>query len=56
MLASSKDETESEWNKKIAVAVGLDGWHLSRAELDKFDDPIEAHRIRVGNNYFFPGV
>ncbi|QRW05741.1 uridine kinase [Ceratobasidium sp. AG-Ba] len=30
----------------IAVCVGLDGWHLSRAELDKFDDVKEAYDRR----------
>lgn len=40
--ASSKaDEGE------VAVCVGLDGWHHSRAELDGFDDPVEAHWRRV---------
>ncbi|WVF71528.1 hypothetical protein IAT40_006336 [Kwoniella sp. CBS 6097] len=28
---------------EIAICVGLDGWHYSRAELDGFDDPEEAH-------------
>ncbi|WVQ99329.1 hypothetical protein IAU59_006461 [Kwoniella sp. CBS 9459] len=28
---------------EIALCVGLDGWHYSRAELDGFDDPEEAH-------------
>ena len=26
-----------------AVAVSLDGWHLTRAQLDKFEDPALAH-------------
>ncbi|GAA5822486.1 hypothetical protein JCM5353_000525 [Sporobolomyces roseus] len=30
----------------VAVAVGLDGWHHSRAELDAFPDPSEARRRR----------
>ncbi|GAA5941457.1 Yfh7p [Sporobolomyces koalae] len=29
-----------------AIAVGLDGWHHSRAELDAFPDPVEARRRR----------
>ncbi|WVQ72433.1 hypothetical protein IAR50_001985 [Cryptococcus sp. DSM 104548] len=28
---------------EVAIAVGLDGWHHSRAELDGFEDPAEAH-------------
>lgn len=32
---------------EIALCVGLDGWHLSRAELDQFPDPKEAHYRRV---------
>lgn len=31
----------------VAICVGLDGWHYSRAELDRFDDPVEAHWRRV---------
>ncbi|CEL58381.1 Putative uridine kinase C227,14 OS=Schizosaccharomyces pombe (strain 972 / ATCC 24843) GN=SPAC227.14 PE=3 SV=1 [Rhizoctonia solani AG-1 IB] len=30
----------------VAVLVGLDGWHYSRAELDKFDDVKEAYDRR----------
>ncbi|CAE6347898.1 unnamed protein product [Rhizoctonia solani] len=30
----------------VAVVVGLDGWHFSRAELDKFDDVKEAYDRR----------
>lgn len=32
---------------EIAICVGLDGWHYSRAELDTFPDPQEAHWRRV---------
>ncbi|ORY72439.1 P-loop containing nucleoside triphosphate hydrolase protein [Leucosporidium creatinivorum] len=35
-----------EPGKQIAVAVGLDGWHCTRAELDAFSDPSEARRRR----------
>ncbi|CAD6573675.1 MAG: hypothetical protein TREMPRED_000887 [Tremellales sp. Tagirdzhanova-0007] len=28
---------------QVAICVGLDGWHLTRAELDAFADPVEAH-------------
>lgn len=30
----------------LAKAISLDGWHFSRARLDEFEDPIEAHRRR----------
>ncbi|KDE03151.1 hypothetical protein MVLG_06346 [Microbotryum lychnidis-dioicae p1A1 Lamole] len=39
-------------NERIALAVGLDGWHYSRAQLDKFPDPIEA-RTRRGAAFTF---
>jgi len=32
---------------EVAICVGLDGWHYSRAELDTFPDPSEAHWRRV---------
>ncbi|OCF36675.1 hypothetical protein I316_01271 [Kwoniella heveanensis BCC8398] len=40
-LAEASD-TQGEGDE-IAICVGLDGWHYSRAELDGFDDPDEAH-------------
>ncbi|KAI5480040.1 hypothetical protein MNV49_002005 [Pseudohyphozyma bogoriensis] len=30
----------------VCASVSLDGWHYSRAELDAFKDPAEAHRRR----------
>ncbi|THH23248.1 hypothetical protein EUX98_g7928 [Antrodiella citrinella] len=38
----------------IAVLVGLDGWHLTRAQLDAFPDPVEAH-ARRGAHWTFDG-
>jgi hypothetical protein len=32
---------------EVAICVGLDGWHYSRADLDGFEDPKEAHYRRV---------
>lgn len=32
---------------EIAICVGLDGWHFTRAELDAFPNPAEAHWWRV---------
>ncbi|KIY70095.1 P-loop containing nucleoside triphosphate hydrolase protein [Cylindrobasidium torrendii FP15055 ss-10] len=37
-----------------AILVGLDGWHLTRAELDKFPDPKLAHDRR-GSYWTFDG-
>lgn len=30
----------------IAAVVGMDGFHYSRAQLDKFNDPVSAHKFR----------
>ena len=39
-------------NDVCAVQVPMDGFHFYRAELDKFDDPAEAHRRR-GTDFTF---
>ncbi|KAL7285864.1 hypothetical protein ACG7TL_000975 [Trametes sanguinea] len=41
-------------DKPIAVYVGLDGWHLTRAQLDNFPDPKLAHDRR-GAHWTFDG-
>ncbi|GAA5905262.1 Yfh7p [Sporobolomyces salmoneus] len=41
--------------ENVAVAVGLDGWHFSRAELDRFANPEEARRRR-GAAFTFDAV
>ncbi|KJA21938.1 hypothetical protein HYPSUDRAFT_139813 [Hypholoma sublateritium FD-334 SS-4] len=38
-----------------AILVGLDGWHLSRAQLDLFPDPKQAHDRR-GIHWTFDGA
>ncbi|KZV97681.1 P-loop containing nucleoside triphosphate hydrolase protein [Exidia glandulosa HHB12029] len=38
----------------IAVVVGLDGWHFSRAHLDTMPDPVLAH-ARRGAHWTFDG-
>jgi len=43
-----------EANEVIAVAVGLDGWHLTRAQLDQLPDPKLAHDRR-GAHWTFDG-
>ncbi|GAA5946949.1 hypothetical protein JCM3765_002088 [Sporobolomyces pararoseus] len=40
------NEKAESTNNNLAVAVGLDGWHHSREELDRFPDPAEARRRR----------
>jgi hypothetical protein len=35
---------------EAAICISLDGWHYSRAELDRMPDPVEAHWRRVGSN------
>ncbi|KAI0761656.1 P-loop containing nucleoside triphosphate hydrolase protein [Trametes elegans] len=41
-------------DKPVAVYVGLDGWHLTRAQLDTFPDPKLAHDRR-GAHWTFDG-
>ncbi|SCV67907.1 BQ2448_5518 [Microbotryum intermedium] len=48
----SAAESGEAHHDQIAIAVGLDGWHYSRAELDKFPDPNEA-RTRRGAAFTF---
>ena len=50
-IASPADEAGTEG--EVAICVGLDGWHYSRAELDKFDDPEHAHWRRVSQAQLF---
>jgi pantothenate kinase len=38
-----------------AILVGLDGWHLTRAQLDVFPDPLAAHDRR-GSHWTFDGA
>ncbi|KAG6817285.1 hypothetical protein H0H87_010627 [Tephrocybe sp. NHM501043] len=48
-LLSSAGDTSSS-----ALLIGLDGWHLSRAQLDEFPDPKLAHDRR-GSHWTFDG-
>ncbi|KAF8548744.1 P-loop containing nucleoside triphosphate hydrolase protein, partial [Imleria badia] len=43
---------QSHPSKAEAVLVGLDGWHLSRVQLDAMDDPKRAHDRR-GSHWTF---
>lgn len=42
-------------NHPQAILVGLDGWHLTRAQLDVFPDPQTAHDRR-GSHWTFDGA
>jgi len=39
-------ELNARNGRELAVGVGMDGWHYSRAQLDAFDDPKQAHARR----------
>ncbi|KAG6849763.1 hypothetical protein H0H93_005445 [Arthromyces matolae] len=45
---------DSTGNTSSALLIGLDGWHLSRAQLDQFPDPKLAHDRR-GSYWTFDG-
>ncbi|KAK0440742.1 P-loop containing nucleoside triphosphate hydrolase protein [Armillaria borealis] len=45
---------EKSGQQSRAVLVGLDGWHLTRAQLDQFPDPTLAHSRR-GIHWTFDG-
>ncbi|PIL30850.1 hypothetical protein GSI_07018 [Ganoderma sinense ZZ0214-1] len=53
---TATDAATSEANgpEHVAVCVGLDGWHLTRAQLDAFPDPKLAHDRR-GAHWTFDG-
>lgn len=50
---AAEGETTGKDSGDVAVCVGLDGWHHTRAELDTFDDPAEAHWRRVSLQVLF---
>lgn len=43
---SSRNKHHAVSNSDFATTVTMDGYHLTRAELDQFDDPVEAHKRR----------
>ncbi|CCL98942.1 uncharacterized protein FIBRA_00949 [Fibroporia radiculosa] len=45
---------DSDADENIAVLIGLDGWHLTRAQLDAMPDPQRAHDRR-GAHWTFDG-
>ncbi|KAK0245193.1 P-loop containing nucleoside triphosphate hydrolase protein [Armillaria nabsnona] len=50
----TKELLEKSGQQSRAVLVGLDGWHLTRAQLDQFPDPKLAHSRR-GIHWTFDG-
>ncbi|TDL22360.1 P-loop containing nucleoside triphosphate hydrolase protein [Rickenella mellea] len=46
---------ESKAYGATAVAVGIDGWHLTRAQLDSLPDPQRAHKCR-GSHWTFDAL
>ena len=53
--ARSEYTTQEDVERPQAILVGLDGWHLSRAQLDVFPDPQTAHDRR-GSHWTFDGA
>ncbi|KAK4050928.1 hypothetical protein OIO90_004904 [Microbotryomycetes sp. JL221] len=45
VVHSLNNDTQHK-DDRIAIAVGLDGWHYTRAQLEQFPDPLEAKRRR----------
>lgn len=45
---------QPSFSSEIATYIGLDGWHYTRATLDTFDDPKDAHDRR-GAPFTFDG-
>ncbi|KAI0078517.1 P-loop containing nucleoside triphosphate hydrolase protein, partial [Panus rudis PR-1116 ss-1] len=52
--AANPHEPSSQNSSDLAILVGLDGWHLTRAQLDAFPDPVLAHNRR-GAHWTFDG-
>ncbi|KAL7417028.1 P-loop containing nucleoside triphosphate hydrolase protein [Mrakia frigida] len=52
LLDSSSSSADKGKEPEIAVCVGMDGWHCTRAELDLFEDPAEARRRRGAHHTF----
>ncbi|KAM0788605.1 hypothetical protein ACM66B_001726 [Microbotryomycetes sp. NB124-2] len=46
VVARIAEQDDEQHENAVAVAVGLDGWHCTRAKLDQFPDPAEARRRR----------
>ncbi|KAL7421839.1 hypothetical protein Q5752_003610 [Cryptotrichosporon argae] len=49
---ASPDPHAGESPNEVAICVGLDGWHYTRAQLDAFADPADAHWRRGAPDTF----
>jgi pantothenate kinase len=52
---STTQDIQADVERPQAILVGLDGWHLTRAQLDVFPDPQTAHDRR-GSHWTFDGA
>ena len=52
--SSTTHDIQADVKHPQAILVGLDGWHLTRAQLDVFPDPKTAHDRR-GSHWTFDG-
>ena len=52
--STAHDTIQADVKHPQAILVGLDGWHLTRAQLDVFPDPKTAHDRR-GSHWTFDG-
>lgn len=48
-IAVAESNAALETGDEVAICVGQDGWHYTRAELDAFPDPKLAHWRRVSD-------
>jgi pantothenate kinase len=55
LLKHISDNLQRRGSDSRAKLIGLDGWHLTRAQLDQFDDPKLAH-WRRGAHWTFDGT
>ena len=53
--ATTAQDIQADVDRPQAILVGLDGWHLTRAQLDIFPDPQTAHDKR-GSHWTFDGA
>ena len=55
LSGSTSQSIQADNKHPQAILVGLDGWHLTRAQLDVFPDPQTAHDRR-GSHWTFDGA
>ena len=53
--STTTQDIQADVERPQAILVGLDGWHLTRAQLDVFPDPQTAHDRR-GSHWTFDGA